>query len=273
MNWPKWRLSFKIFQLFVEETAPPTPAPSTRFLWGRPYRNPSCRWALLSTMEPLSSRARTWTRAVGARGRYASQRRCSLRPYYIALTNSVIHGLWKVPHRVRKRSQSLVLSISLFPCVPSCLTLCNPPCSSVKGIFSGKNTGVDCCFLFQGILPTQGSDPSLLCPLHWHTDSLPLRHLGSPSPPTYVHLYFHSSLAYGLGCRWHRCDQRTVDSAFSQEDSGPGSRVSRWGTAAGSPGIIWCLQGPQGMTVWSEFYTETSWYKGKSCETHTVTLE
>ena len=30
------------------------------------------------------------------------------------------------------------------------------------------------------IFPTQGSNPSLLCLLHWQVDSLPLSHLGSP---------------------------------------------------------------------------------------------
>ena len=44
----------------------------------------------------------------------------------------------------------------------SCPTLCNPmdyslPGSSVRGIFSGKNTGVGCHFLLQGIFVTQGS--------------------------------------------------------------------------------------------------------------------
>ena len=34
-------------------------------------------------------------------------------------------------------------------------------------------------FLLQGIFPTQGSNPSLLCLLHWQADSLPLCHLGS----------------------------------------------------------------------------------------------
>ena len=31
----------------------------------------------------------------------------------------------------------------------------------------GKNTGVGCHFLLQGIFPTQGSNPRLLCLLHW----------------------------------------------------------------------------------------------------------
>ena len=34
------------------------------------------------------------------------------------------------------------------------------------GIFPGKNTGVDCCFLLQGIFPTQRSNPCFLCLLH-----------------------------------------------------------------------------------------------------------
>ena len=39
--------------------------------------------------------------------------------------------------------------------------------------FSGKNTGVGCHFLLQGIFPTQGSNPRLPCLLHWQADSLP----------------------------------------------------------------------------------------------------
>ena len=48
----------------------------------------------------------------------------------------------------------------------SCLTLggtmdCSPPGSSVHGDFPGKNTGVGCHALLQGIFPTQGSNPGL----------------------------------------------------------------------------------------------------------------
>ena len=44
-----------------------------------------------------------------------------------------------------------------------CMTLCNPmycslPGSSVHGISPGKNAGVGCHFLLQGIFPTQGSN-------------------------------------------------------------------------------------------------------------------
>ena len=46
--------------------------------------------------------------------------------------------------------------------------------------FPGKNTGVGCHFLLQGIFLTQESNPCLLSLLHWQADSLPLSHLGSP---------------------------------------------------------------------------------------------
>ena len=46
--------------------------------------------------------------------------------------------------------------------------------------FSGKNIGVGCHFFLQGIFLTQGSNPHLLCPLHWRADSLPLYHVESP---------------------------------------------------------------------------------------------
>jgi len=64
----------------------------------------------------------------------------------------------------------------------SCLTLCDPmdcspPGSSDHGDSSGKNTGVGCHALFQGILPTQGSNPGLPpCRKILHC----LSHQGSP---------------------------------------------------------------------------------------------
>ena len=40
--------------------------------------------------------------------------------------------------------------------------------------FPGKNSGVGCHALLQGIFPTQGSIMSLLYLLHWQVGSLPL---------------------------------------------------------------------------------------------------
>ena len=63
-----------------------------------------------------------------------------------------------------------------------CPTLCNPmDCSpqgfSVHGDSPGKNTGVSCHVLLQGIFPTQGSIPGLL---HCTQILYHLSYLGSP---------------------------------------------------------------------------------------------
>ena len=68
----------------------------------------------------------------------------------------------------------------------SCLTLCDPkdcspPGSSVHGDSPGKNTGVVCHALLQGIFPTQGSNPGLL---HYRQILYHLSHQGSPPLPT-----------------------------------------------------------------------------------------
>ena len=44
----------------------------------------------------------------------------------------------------------------------------------------GKNTGMGCHPLLQGIFPIQGSNPHLLHLLHWQGDSLPPAPLGKP---------------------------------------------------------------------------------------------
>ena len=60
----------------------------------------------------------------------------------------------------------------------SCLTLCDsmdfsPPGLTVCGMdSSGKNAGVGCHFLLQGMCPTQGSNLRLLCLLHSQAGSL-----------------------------------------------------------------------------------------------------
>ena len=43
-----------------------------------------------------------------------------------------------------------------------------------------------CRALLQGIFLTQGSNPSLLCLLHWQVDSLPLAPPGKPLKPLHV---------------------------------------------------------------------------------------
>ena len=58
----------------------------------------------------------------------------------------------------------------------------------------GKNTGVGCHSLLQGIFPTQGSNLRLWHLLHWQADSLPLSHLGSTSKKCVFSSVAHSCL-------------------------------------------------------------------------------
>ena len=90
---------------------------------------------------------------------------------------------------IKKEKKVLTQYIFLFALlcfVPqSCPTLFNPvnyslPGSSVHGDSLGKNTGVGCHALLQGIFPTQVSNPHLLCLLHWQVGSLPLAPPGKP---------------------------------------------------------------------------------------------
>ena len=72
------------------------------------------------------------------------------------------------------------------PCVlvaRSCLALVIPwtVVLSVPGNFLGKNAGVGCHSLLQGIFPTQGSNPLLFSLLHWQASSLPAEAQGKLS--------------------------------------------------------------------------------------------
>ena len=75
-----------------------------------------------------------------------------------------------------------VLAAQLSP------ALCDPmawssPGSYVHGILQTKNTGMNSHSLLQGIFPTQGLNPYLLCLLHWQVNSLPSEPAGKPPPP------------------------------------------------------------------------------------------
>ena len=104
---------------------------------------------------------------------------------------------------------------SIWLCDPVNQISC-PPVFSVHGIFSGKNTGVACHCLLQGIFLIQGLNPCLLSLLHWQADSLPLHHMGSPNG--YVVAYYLASVCLWfstfffpcswflvLYCCWKRC--------------------------------------------------------------------
>ena len=66
----------------------------------------------------------------------------------------------------------------------SCPTLCDCmnciPSDFCPWDSLGKNTGVGCRALLQGIFLIQGSTPSLSCLWHWQVGSLPLAPPGKP---------------------------------------------------------------------------------------------
>ena len=62
-----------------------------------------------------------------------------------------------------------------------------------------KNTAVSCRSFLQGIFPTQGLNPCLLCLLYWQADSFPLSHQESP-------LFNHAAAAKSLQSCPTLCD-------------------------------------------------------------------
>ena len=68
-----------------------------------------------------------------------------------------------VRQRTRGWERHAILCIFALSYLTLCDPMdCSPPCSSVYGDSPGKNTGVSCHSLLQGVFPTQGSNPSLL---------------------------------------------------------------------------------------------------------------
>ena len=70
------------------------------------------------------------------------------------------------PHQVPEENQIIVTVFTLCLVTQLCPTLCNPidwslPGSSIHGDSPGKNTGVGCHALLQGIFPTQGWNSGL----------------------------------------------------------------------------------------------------------------
>ena len=75
--------------------------------------------------------------------------------------------------REGKRGKACVCSVASTSWQPLGLQPTTLPC---PWNFPGKNTGVGCHFLPQGIFPIQRSNPCLLCLLHWQVDSFALSH-------------------------------------------------------------------------------------------------
>ena len=82
-------------------------------------------------------------------------------------------------HRVRHDSDDLpAAAVAAAAAAAAAVMDCRPPGSSVPWGSPGKNSGVGCHALLQGMFPYQGSNPHLCVGrhivYHWH-------HLGSPT--------------------------------------------------------------------------------------------
>ena len=98
--------------------------------------------------------------------------------FFVKLCSIMMHpAVWDCCSRELLEPHNLnVLRVKV---AQSCPTLrkakdCSPPGASVHRDFPGKNTGVGCHALLQGIFPIQGSNLHLLCLLLWQAGSLPL---------------------------------------------------------------------------------------------------
>ena len=90
----------------------------------------------------------------------------------------VAHAEWGAPEGQLLETSSLLGTVLCCSRVQLCNPMCcSPPGSSVHGDSPGKNTGVGCHALLQGIFPTQGSNPGL--PHCWWI-LYPLSHQGRP---------------------------------------------------------------------------------------------
>ena len=109
---------------------------------------------------------------------------CTHKCVYMSMCDRRIHTII--------RSYVCMHAKSLQSCPTLCdLVDCSPPGPAVHGDSSGKNTGVGFHALLQGVFPTEGSNPHLVCLLHWQGHSLPLM---PPGKPIRSHAIMHTLL-------------------------------------------------------------------------------
>ena len=101
----------------------------------------------------------------------------------------------------------------------SCLTLCNlMDCSLLRLLcpwnFPGKNPGMGCHFLLQGIFPDQRSNPRLLCLLHWQVDSWPLAPPGKLMWVRCIYLLYNKLKLRNLKYQLIKIDMLTMHNNF-----------------------------------------------------------
>ena len=120
--------------------------------------------------------------------------------------------------------------------------------------FPGKNIGVDCHALLQGIFLTQGSNPHLLCLLYWQVDSLPLVPPGKPYLG-YTGEGNGTPLQYScLENPWTEEPGRLQSMGLLESDTTERLHfhfsLSCIGEGNGNPLQCSCLENPRGGEVW-----------------------
>ena len=91
---------------------------------------------------------------------------------------------------------------------------CNPPGSSVHGIFQARILEWVAIFLLQGLFLIKGLNPCLICLLHWRQILYRLSHWGSPAWPRWGgrwgessrgkgHMYTYGGFTFMYGRKQH----------------------------------------------------------------------
>ena len=121
-----------------------------------------------------------------------------------SLTRTVV---WAEPWQNQNHSQeirSLVCVLTCFSRVRLFVTPWTIACQAPLSRDSpGKNTGVGCHALLQGIFLTKGLNPRLLCFLHQQTDSLPTVPPGTHGTNAHNTWQCLIKRSYYYHCRWH----------------------------------------------------------------------
>ena len=114
---------------------------------------------------------------------------------------------------------------------------CSPPrllcpCDSL-----GKNSGVGCHFLFQGIFLTQGSNSSLLCLLPWQADSLSLSHL-------HIYTLIYTRVRHDLATRQPQQNTHVQPQVVWRVNRRPvyvSGVVCEQASSICQPQVVWCV--------------------------------
>ena len=172
-----WSLSFSGCFLLSPQEVPSSPQCVQRL----PHGHRVCSRQLPCwTVGSLRGEMASCSRCVPAPGAQLAQ----MRHLFLRVQMNKLMGCWELGALgLDWKHWEMVGPCTCAKLLLSCPTLCNPvDCSprgsSVLGILQA-NTGVGS--RIQGLFPTQGLNPHLLCLLHWQVGSLPVAQPGKPS--------------------------------------------------------------------------------------------